>query len=132
MSERSRLKQRIDMLKETGNPVPLLLWKRYEELRPHRRKEKPRQQAKSAPKVRRPRFYSSPEWRSLRYAVIAERGARCECCGVTPKDGAKINVDHVLPISKAWDRRLDPTNLQILCGACNQGKGARTDDWREG
>lgn len=133
MSEFSRLKQRIDNLRATGNPVPAALCIRFEELRPRLGK---RPKLKKAKKVgqratRRRSFYSSREWRELRYDVLVARGARCECCGASPKTGAVMNVDHIVPVSRAWERRLDPNNLQILCGSCNAGKGARsTEDWR--
>lgn len=84
------------------------------------------------PKIKRGSFYQTAEWKVLRYAVLVQRGARCECCGASPRDGAVMNVDHIVPVSKAWDRRLDATNLQILCGSCNWGKGASDQtDWRE-
>jgi 5-methylcytosine-specific restriction endonuclease McrA len=54
------------------------------------------------------------------------------CCGASPEDGkTTIQVDHILPVSEYWHRRLDPTNLQVLCEACNKGKGAWDHtDWR--
>jgi 5-methylcytosine-specific restriction endonuclease McrA len=76
-------------------------------------------------------FYATAEWKRLRYLVLKERGARCECCGATPADGATMRVDHIKPVSRAWDRRLDPTNLQVLCNDCNWGKGGWDEtDWR--
>jgi 5-methylcytosine-specific restriction endonuclease McrA len=31
-----------------------------------------------------------------------------------------------------WSRRLKESNLQVLCSACNHGKGSKyEDDWRE-
>jgi 5-methylcytosine-specific restriction endonuclease McrA len=132
MSEFTRLKQRIENIRATGNPVPSALSIRYMELRPRIVRSPKPKKVKKASKPPRPKFYRSPEWKQLRYMILAHRGARCECCGVTPAEGAKMNVDHVIPISRAWDRRLDPTNLQVLCGSCNQGKGGRSDDWREG
>lgn len=75
-------------------------------------------------------FLLSWEWRSLRYEVLTERGRRCECCGATASD-ARIEVDHVKPISKFWGLRLDKANLQVLCRDCNKGKGNRRhDDFR--
>jgi 5-methylcytosine-specific restriction endonuclease McrA len=42
-----------------------------------------------------------------------------------------MHVDHIEPLSKNWDRRLDPTNVQIMCDDCNLGKGNRDSiDWR--
>jgi len=82
-------------------------------------------------------FYLSWEWRTLRMEVLKERGARCECCGASPLhkdmngDPVKICVDHIKPLSRFWDKRLDKTNLQILCDECNMGKGAWDEtDWR--
>lgn len=69
------------------------------------------------------RFYSSLPWRRLRLEIIKRDGGRCVACGASPADGTTVlNVDHIEPLSRAWERRLDPTNLQTLCGACNHGK----------
>jgi 5-methylcytosine-specific restriction endonuclease McrA len=75
-------------------------------------------------------FYKSWEWRTLRMRILKHYGQRCQCCGATPAnfDSAgnpiRIVVDHIRPISKFWDLRLDPSNLQVLCDECNQGNGA--------
>lgn len=82
-------------------------------------------------------FYKSWDWRTLRMQALKKHGARCQCCGAT-KDSVDISgnqvrivVDHIQPLAKRWDLRLDLDNLQILCDECNMGKGAwdRTD-WR--
>lgn len=76
-------------------------------------------------------FLSSWDWLTLRYWILRKYGRRCMCCGRTPEDGAKIHVDHIKPRSKFPQLALDEANLQILCGDCNQGKGAWDDtDWR--
>jgi 5-methylcytosine-specific restriction endonuclease McrA len=76
------------------------------------------------------RFYASWSWKRLRYTVLLERGARCECCGASGKT-ARICVDHIKPIRKYWKLRLTKSNLQILCEDCNMGKGSHdTTDWR--
>ena len=70
-------------------------------------------------------FLASWEWRTLRYEVITEFGRRCMCCGATPDDGRTvIHVDHIKPRYKYPKLALVKSNLQILCGVCNQGKGA--------
>lgn len=43
-----------------------------------------------------------------------------------------MNVDHIKPLHKRWDLRLNPRNLQTLCASCNWGKGATEKDWRKG
>lgn len=82
---------------------------------------------------RREEFYASWEWKRLRYDTIAAYGPVCMCCGAKRGDKAidgrsvVIVVDHIKPISKRWDLRLDPFNTQILCQECNKGKGARDE-----
>ncbi|QBX24936.1 hypothetical protein Javan220_0032 [Streptococcus phage Javan220] len=34
-------------------------------------------------------------------------------------------VDHIIPIKKDWNRRLDLDNLQASCKACNDAKANR-------
>lgn len=79
-------------------------------------------------------FYRSRAWKALRYSALRanrEKHGRltCEACGST--DGP-FHGDHRVPLSKDWSRRLDPSNIQIMCEACNMGKG-NTDsiDWTE-
>jgi len=140
MSEISRLRQRIETIKQTGNPVPGLLEMRLRELTEPVR-DKRAQKKKRDKRIKwakrtgqwKPKksFWQSAEWRELRYSILVERGARCECCGVTPKEGAVMNVDHIKPISKAPHLKLERTNLQVLCAKCNHGKGSHDEtDWR--
>ena len=77
-------------------------------------------------------FYWSDEWRKLRYQVIRENDSKCMACGRSPKLHSVImHVDHIKPISKFPELKLEKSNLQILCDDCNLGKG-NTDsiDWR--
>ncbi len=71
---------------------------------------------KSELKARTPRNIN---WR-LRALVLLRDGARCQLCGITPQDGARLHVDHITPWSKGGETLLE--NLQILCEACNIGK----------
>ena len=79
-------------------------------------------------------FYMSAEWIRLRYDALAASNGTCGCCGRSSRyDGVVLQVDHIKPISLFPALRADPTNLQILCSACNWGKGARDQtDWRVG
>lgn len=75
-------------------------------------------------------FYASPRWLKLRYAMLSHHGARCQCCGASGPE-AVVQVDHILPRRDYPELALDPGNLQVLCRACNLGKGADdTTDWR--
>lgn len=76
-------------------------------------------------------FYASDEWRKLRYYALQVCGAKCQCCGVSGRDGATMHVDHVKPRHKYPELELELTNLQVLCADCNIGKGAwDKTDWR--
>ncbi len=77
-------------------------------------------------------FYMSREWWTLRARVIACYKAMCMMCGRTPvEDGIKLHVDHIKPRSKYPELSLDFNNLQLLCEACNMGKGNKDEtDWR--
>ena len=78
------------------------------------------------------KFYKTPEWRSLRYFTIKDRGNKCECCGCGPDTGTPIHVDHILPRSIYTEHALNPDNLQVLCEDCNLAKSnTDTSDWRE-
>src|SRR5216683_2297763 len=57
-------------------------------------------------------FYSSPEWRALVAAVIAERGRSCERCGAEP---SRIFGDHIVEM-KDGGAPLDKRNVMLLCG----------------
>ena len=86
----------------------------------------------AATQEERQAFYSSPEWRRLRYRAIVLHGGKCQACGRSAKDGIVIHVDHIKPIYRFPHLKLEITNLQILCEDCNMGKGAWDDtDWRE-
>lgn len=78
------------------------------------------------------RFYRTPEWRRLRYDVLVKHGSRCMACGVTPAEGAIMNVDHIKPRKLFPHLALDMNNLQVLCAQCNEGKGNRDQtNWIE-
>ena len=76
-------------------------------------------------------FLSSFEWRKLRMQALIKYGPKCMCCGATPATGAVMNVDHIKPRKTHPNLALDINNLQVLCGACNHGKGNWDQtDWR--
>lgn len=57
---------------------------------------------------------------SLRFRVLERDGFRCKICGCGRSDGVKLEVDHIMPISKGGKTELN--NLQTLCERCNRGK----------
>lgn len=58
--------------------------------------------------------------RELRYKILKRDNFTCQACGITAKDGAKLHIDHIIPISKGGKTIED--NLQVLCEDCNIGK----------
>lgn len=62
---------------------------------------------------------------SLRYDVLRRDGFRCQICGITAKEGAKLHVDHIIPVSKGGKTIL--SNLRTLCDRCNMGKSAKIE-----
>lgn len=100
----------------------------------HKPKNKKRRKRKNKLKFDSPNndFYSSKEWRQVRYQVIKKHGGGCMACGRSKKDhGIVIHVDHIEPRSKRPELALCFDNLQLLCEDCNMGK-SNTDrtDWR--
>lgn len=70
--------------------------------------------------IRKISFYDSPEWQSLRYKALKHYGRKCGCCHTTE---GEMHVDHIKPRSIYPALELSFENLQILCRACNMGKG---------
>jgi 5-methylcytosine-specific restriction endonuclease McrA len=62
---------------------------------------------------------------SLRFEILKRDNYRCQMCGVTAKDGAALEIDHITPVAKGGGNNAD--NLQVLCRDCNAGK---SDSWQ--
>jgi len=70
------------------------------------------------------RFYRSYDWRRLRFLTLEKYGRRCMCCG---KTAGVMSAVRIKSLKKYWDLRLDPNNVQVLCGPCNHGKGNQSE-----
>ena len=57
---------------------------------------------------------------NLRYRIMHRDGFRCQICGRTQKEGFRLEVDHILPVSKGG--KTVESNLRTLCEECNRGK----------
>lgn len=62
----------------------------------------------------------------IRYNVLKRDNYTCQICGITAKDGAKLHIDHIVPVSKGGKTVM--SNLQTLCDRCNIGKSNKTDE----
>lgn len=91
-----------------------------------------KKRTRETPAVMTDAFLLSYEWRRLRMTVLKKYGSRCQCCGATPADGKRMNVDHIKPRRKYPELALTESNLQVLCEDCNHGKGNWDEtDWRQ-
>lgn len=66
------------------------------------------------------RFYNSSIWRKTSKQVLLQADYICAMCG-----GEATMTDHIVSVKKDWSRRLDFTNLQASCKACNDAKARR-------
>lgn len=60
--------------------------------------------------------------KQLRFRVLQRDGFRCVYCGRSPRDGAMLHLDHVVPVAAGGETTED--NLITACDACNLGKSA--------
>ena len=61
------------------------------------------------------------KWEAVRDEVIAAQPWCLSCHGTD-----RLNVDHIVPIREAPHRRLDRTNLRVLCQSCHSAHTRRT------
>lgn len=62
----------------------------------------------------------------IRYNVLKRDNFTCKLCGASAKDGAKLHVDHIIPVSKGGKTVM--SNLQTLCDRCNIGKSNKMEN----
>jgi 5-methylcytosine-specific restriction endonuclease McrA len=66
------------------------------------------------------------EWRRFRERIIAAH-PYCSTPGCGSTD--RLNVDHIETVREAPDRRLDPTNVRVLCHSCHSARTSRDHSW---
>ena len=62
---------------------------------------------------------------SLRYDILNRDGFKCVICGASASQGARLHVDHIIPIAKGG--KSIPSNLRTLCERCNIGKSDKIE-----
>lgn len=65
--------------------------------------------------------YMDPAYKRIRAAVRQGRYGPCTACG----DTNDLTVDHIKPLAQGGTNH--PSNLVVLCRACNSRKGARPE-----
>jgi 5-methylcytosine-specific restriction endonuclease McrA len=63
-------------------------------------------------------FYMSPQWRKMRFRILHRDNYTCVQCQLklTSKE---LQVDHIVPRTKAPHLALEPSNLRTLCRVCH-------------
>ena len=77
---------------------------------------------KRDPKIKK--FYSSSQWQKVRDRYL-KKNPLCEHCKEKGLTEVADEVDHIIPIKVAWEKRLSSQNLQSLCKSCHAKKTAR-------
>lgn len=72
-------------------------------------------------------FYSSADWRKLRYDFLQTTAKVCNLCGCKDSPEIEWHVDHIKCRFLYPELKLNFDNLQLLCKDCNIGKG--TDEY---
>lgn len=62
-----------------------------------------------------------PLGQKQRFLILKRDKYRCQMCGATAENGARLEVDHIIP--KASGGKDTNDNLRVLCFDCNRGKG---------
>ncbi len=74
-------------------------------------------------RARGPVAYSrEPIPAGMRFAVLRRDGFRCAYCGRGESDGAKLHLDHIVPVARGGKTEIG--NLVTACAECNIGKSA--------
>lgn len=73
---------------------------------------------------RHQRFYQSKAWQRARLIQLSNQPL-CEHCLASGYTTAATEVDHVIPISEDWSKRLSDSNFSSLDKICHARKSAR-------
>ncbi len=57
---------------------------------------------------------------NLRFKVLHRDNFTCQYCGRMPKDGIKLEIDHIIPRKNGGETLFE--NLITACSECNEGK----------
>ncbi len=92
---------------------------------------RPKTPKAKSPKPRRPsprrRGYDS-KWQAFAKAIAAtwiREGRPCGWCGRPLRPGQTLDVDHIVTLAQAPERRFDPTNLRVCHHWCHSRRTAQ-------
>lgn len=78
--------------------------------------------SKRGPRIKLPRSERMGRM-ARRFQILKRDDYRCQICGRSSVDGARLEVDHKHPRAHGGDDSYD--NLWTLCFDCNRGKGTQ-------
>lgn len=100
---------------------------RVETYRPQHQSQATRQHESRASRAEAKRFYASSAWRKLRSLKLKENPL-CEDCLKRGETTPAAHVHHTRPRAKFPDLALCYENLESVCQACHNAKGANGGD----
>ena len=79
--------------------------------------------AKQKPRAYKERVEIRRQWKRICSKIIAADGFKCQYCGKIPADGARLVIDHIIPIHAGGKTSI--YNLITACERCNSKKGSK-------
>jgi 5-methylcytosine-specific restriction endonuclease McrA len=80
-------------------------------------------------------IYNTQRWKTTRNLKLRLAHFRCQSCGRSVAGPGNSRVDHIKPVKEAPELAFDPTNLRVLCPACDNArhseKGGNQQEKRE-
>ena len=73
------------------------------------------------------KWYHTPRWKRLRWAVLLRDLFTCRMCGRIEPNTSKLVADHIVAHRGDEARFWDEANLQTLCAACHSGAKQRAE-----
>ncbi|MGN1200874.1 MAG: HNH endonuclease [Candidatus Caccovivens sp.] len=70
-------------------------------------------------------FYNSKEWKQIKSRKFQEAEGLCEQCLKAGVVRAGVDVHHIVPVEKNWNKRLEYSNLILLCKECHNARHGR-------
>lgn len=67
-------------------------------------------------------FYHSAAWKKARNVIKVRDNGLCQECLRDKRITIGTIVDHIIPLKQDWHKRLDESNLQLLCQSCHNKK----------
>jgi 5-methylcytosine-specific restriction enzyme A len=112
-------------LKPCSKPnCPNLTYETYCDQHRNARAENNRYYDKYNRSDRSKKFYHSSAWKKVRELIKIRDNGLCQHCLSDKRITVGTIIDHIVPITDDWNKRLEEDNLQLLCQSCHNKKTA--------